>query len=208
MKNLVIILPIVLAVIIIFLLLLPASKEPSKQEISQKEHFKHHNLLLINKEIINKPAPDFELLGIDSEVYSLKNFRGKNVLLFFNEGVMCYPSCWQQMVALTKDKRFETEKTIVLSIIVDSPEEWKQAIQKMPELKQAIVLFDVNKSASKNFGMLNIPSSMHPGLYPGHSYVIIDKEGIVRYILDDPDMGIRNDFLLQEIRKINEEQKI
>jgi peroxiredoxin len=108
------------------------------------------------------------------------------------------------MIALTKDRRFETEKTIVLSIIVDSPEELKQAIQKMPELKQAIVLFDIDKSVSKNFSMLNVPSSMHPGSYPGHSYVIIDKNGIIRSALDDPDMGIRNDFLLQEIQKINQ----
>lgn len=198
---------ILLGIVIIFLFLLKF-KSPTEQVISQEEHFRHHNLLLVNKELINKPAPNFELQDINGKTYSLKDFRGKNIVLFFNEGVMCYPSCWQQMIALTKDRRFETEKTIVLSIIVDSPEELKQAIQKMPELKQAIVLFDIDKSVSKNFSMLNVPSSMHPGSYPGHSYVIIDKNGIIRSALDDPDMGIRNDFLLQEIRKINEEQKI
>jgi peroxiredoxin len=117
---------------------------------------------------------------------------------------MCYPSCWQQMIALTKDKRFEVENTVVFSIIIDPVEEWRKAIQEMPELNQAIVLFDIDKSVSKSFSMLTVPSSMHPGLYPGHSYVIIDKNGVVRYILDDPEMGIRNDFLLQEIKKINQ----
>lgn len=194
---------ILLGIVIIFLFLLKF-KSPTEQVISQEEHFRHHNLLLVNKELINKPAPNFELQDINGKTYSLKDFRGKNIVLFFNEGVMCYPSCWQQMIALTKDRRFETEKTIVLSIIVDSPEELKQAIQKMPELKQAIVLFDIDKSVSKNFSMLNVPSSMHPGSYPGHSYVIIDKNGIIRSALDDPDMGIRNDFLLQEIQKINQ----
>lgn len=187
--------------ITIVLLFSSKSKNLSPQPISQEEHFSHHNLLLVNKELINKPAPNFELRDINGKIYSLKDFRGKNIVLFFNEGVMCYPSCWQQMIALTKDKRFEVENTVVFSIIIDPVEEWRKAIQEMPELNQVIVLFDIDKSVSKSFSMLTVPSSMHPGLYPGHSYVIIDKNGVVRYILDDPEMGIRNDFLLQEIKK-------
>ena len=44
---------------------------------------------------------------------------------------------------------------------------------------------------------------MHPGSLPGHTYVVIDKKGIVRYIFDDPNMGIRNDQLVAEITKLN-----
>lgn len=138
MKNLKLvfltILTTILVATVIFLASLSVSKQSPKQEISQEEHFKHHNLLLINKELINKPAIDFELPDIKGKTYSLKDFRGKNIILFFNEGAMCYPSCWQQIIALTKDKRFTAENTIAFSIIVDPPEEWQKAIQKMPEL--------------------------------------------------------------------------
>ena len=51
--------------------------------------------------------------------------------------------------------------------------------------------------------MLTLDSSMHYGSLPGHTYVIIDKEGIVRYVYDDPRMAINNDLLVAELGKLN-----
>ena len=124
-------------------------------------------------------------------------------LLFFNEGLMCYPSCWNQIVALSKDDRFKGGGLLALSVVVDSKEDWDQAINKMPELAKATVVFDTDAAVSRKFGVLSTPSSMHPGSLPGHTYIVIDAEGIVRYVFDDPNMGIRNDQLFTEASKLS-----
>lgn len=154
-------------------------------------------------ELVNQSAPDFALADRDGKIYSLNELRDKNIILFFNEGLMCYPSCWNQIVALAKDERFKNADTVVLSVVVDNPQDWREAVEKMPELAEAIIVFDKNAEISKKFGMLTVASSMHYGSFPGHTYMIIDKEGVVRYVFDDPDMGIRNDQLVAEIAKIN-----
>lgn len=151
---------------------------------------------------VNKPVSDFSLADRDGNVYSPANLRGKNVVFFFNEGLMCYPACWNQIVSLAKDGRFKTDDTVVLSVVVDSKEDWQKAINKMPELAQATVVFDTGAAVAKKFGVLTTPSSMHVGSLPGHTYVLIDKEGNVRYVFDDPQMGIRNDQLVAEIAKM------
>ena len=153
--------------------------------------------------LLNKPAPDFSLADRTGKVYSPESLRGKNIILFFNEGLMCYPSCWNQIVELAKDERFKNTDTVALSVVVDSPEEWQNAIGKMQELTKATVVFDEGGAVSRKFGMLTTPSSMHYGMFPGHSYILIDKQGIVRHILDDPNMGIHNDQLVEQINKFN-----
>lgn len=156
-------------------------------------------------ELVGKPAPDFALADGSGKTYSLNELRGKNVIIFFNEGLMCYPSCWEQIVTFARDDRLNREDTVVLSIVVDSPEEWQEAIRQMPELAEAVVVFDDDTVVSNQFGMLATASSMHKGLFPGHSYVVIDKEGIVRYVFDDPNMGINNDKLVAELNKLTQE---
>ena len=72
----------------------------------------------------------------------------------------------------------------------------------MPELSAATVLFDNNRSVSTTYGVLNLSSSMHRGQYPGHSYVLVDREGVVRFTKDDSQMAVRNDALATEIEKL------
>ncbi|MCL5733292.1 MAG: redoxin domain-containing protein [Patescibacteria group bacterium] len=153
--------------------------------------------------LIGKIAPNFSLRDRNGKVYSNDSLRGKNIVLFFNEGIMCYPACWNQMVALATDPRFQATDTVALSVVIDSPDEWQQAIQQMPELGKAVVLFDTNKVISQEFGMLTAPSSMHYGSYPGHSFVVIDKQGVIRFVYDDPNMGIDNDRIASEIQMLN-----
>ncbi len=155
-------------------------------------------------DLINKPAPDFTLADKDGKIYSLNELRGKNVIIFFNEGLMCYPACWNQIVALAKDERFKNTNTVVLSVVVDPPGEWQKAIDKMPELSEATVVFDKDAAISKRFNMLTTASSMHYGSLPGHTFVLIDKEGVIRHIFDDPNMSIHNDQLTTELSKLNQ----
>lgn len=153
--------------------------------------------------LVGKPVPQFSLKDRNGTVYSPESLKGKNVVLFFNEGIMCYPACWNQMVALATDNRLQTTDTVAFSVVIDSPREWQQAIAKMPALGKATVLFDTDKTVSNDFGMLTVRSSMHYGSFPGHTFIVIDKEGIVRFVYDDPNMGIDNDKVVTALQALN-----
>lgn len=149
-----------------------------------------------------KTAPNFKLTSYDGKTYSLSQFRGKKVLLFFNEGIMCYPACWNQIAALGKDSKLNSGDSVTLSIVPDSREQWVEAVQKMPELGKETILLDPDNTVSAKYGVLNLSSSMHKGSKPGHTYIIIDKNGVIRYTYDDMNMGIHNDSLIKELSKV------
>ncbi len=153
--------------------------------------------------LAGKPAPDFTLKDRNGTTYALNDLRGKNVVLFFNEGLMCYPACWSQIVELGRDERFKRDDTVVLSVVVDRPKEWESAIKKMPALADATVVFDIDASVSDAYGVLTAESSMHYGQFPGHTYVLIDGQGIVQHVYDDPNMAIHNDQLVAELTKLS-----
>ena len=152
--------------------------------------------------LVGKPAPDFTLESYNGKKITLSSLKGKNVVLFFSEGLMCYPACWDQIAAFAKDKQFLTKDVIAVSIINDPKSDWKQAIDKMPQLAPATVLFDTDKLVAATYNTLSLPSSMHKGSLPGHTYVVVDKKGIVRYVYDDPSMAIRNQQILAEINRL------
>lgn len=152
---------------------------------------------------VGQQAPDFTLYSYDNKKMTLSEQKGKRVVLFFTEGVMCYPSCWNQIAAFGQDEAFKKEDTVVFNIVVDTKNEWDTAVKKMPELTQTTILHDASKNVSREYGVLSLPSSMHKGKFPGHTYLLVDKEGIVRFVKDDSQMAVRNDELKAELAKLN-----
>jgi len=151
--------------------------------------------------LIGKPMPDIQLADKDGKTYTAGDFKGKNIVLFFNEGLMCYPACWNQIAAFGSDQRFNNDETQAISVVVDSASDWQKAIAKMPQLAKADTMFDANANASRKLGILATASSMHRGSLPGHTYIVLDKEGIIKYVLDDPNMAIANDMLVDKIKE-------
>ena len=100
------------------------------------------------------------------------------------------------------DSRFDTENIAAFSIVVDSKNQWLGIVSKSPNLSKSKILFDTSRLVSKAYDILYLDSSMHPGSFPGHTYFIIDKEGIIRFTLDDPSMALANDKLIGEIKKL------
>ncbi len=153
-------------------------------------------------DLVGKPAPAFNLVAYDGHTVSLDSLKGKTTVLFFNEGIVCYPACWNQVAALGTDKDLNNDKVTTLSIVPDQQGEWASAIQRQPDLGKETLLFDSNLKTSQDYGVLNLESSMHKDVKPGHSYVIIDKSGIVRYTYDDPTMGVQNPLIKKEINTL------
>src|SRR3989338_5124376 len=145
----------------------------------------------------------------NDKVYKTPDFKGKNTVLFFSEGLMCYPACWDQIASFGEDERFNTDQIQAISILADSAEDWQKAIAEMPKLAKARTLFDENAATSRRLGMLTTASSMHRGMLPGHTYVLLNKDGIVNYIFDDPNMAMENEIknmgYEEEEGKINNE---
>ncbi len=147
---------------------------------------------------------DVALYDKTGNAYDMGKLAGTNVVLFFNEGLMCYPSCWAQISSFGADPRFQGGELTAVAVVVDSPEDWqREAVAKMPTLANTLTLFDKGGAASRSLGLLNVPSSMHKGQFPGHSYVLADKTGLIRDILDDVAMGINNDTLAEKISEFN-----
>jgi len=153
--------------------------------------------------LLNNPAPNFSFNDRNGNNYSSENLKGKNVVLFFSEGLACYPACWNQIAQFGLDQRFNTTDTVALSVVLDSPEDWQKITRKMDGIDKANIVFDKGGQISKVFGMMSVASSMRQGTSPGHTYVIIDKQGVVRYVYDDPSMAVRNDQIASELAKVN-----
>ncbi len=148
---------------------------------------------------VGQSAPNFDLINQKGVKTKLSDYLGKTVIIFFNEGAMCYPACWNQIAALGGDSRFNTNNIVTLSIVGDTKAQWDQIISKQPKLQSAIILFDTNKAVSKAYDVLNLQSSMHKGSYPGHTYFIIDPQGKISFMLDDPNMAINNDVIASKL---------
>ena len=143
---------------------------------------------------VGSQAPDFTLRSYQGRTYQLSALKGKKVVLFFTEGVMCYPACWDQIKAFSSDARFRQEGIVVLAMTVDRAQDWENAAKQDPQVTQGIpILLDTSKKVARAYRALDLPSSMHRGISPGHTYILIDGNGVIRTMVDDPEMGIRND---------------
>lgn len=124
-------------------------------------------------------APDFELASVvNGSTFNLASYANKSeVLLFFNEGLSCAP-CLQQMVDIDRDySSFAKMGLTVVSITTDAPSSlgtWahNNGISKM------MVLSDSSLRVDTAYTMMGAGTgSMHPGMAPGHTFILVGKDG-------------------------------
>lgn len=119
-------------------------------------------------------APAFTLPSTIGRNISLSDYSDrKNVLLYFQEGIMCAP-CWEQIEDIQKEyDKFESLDMEVITITVDP----LNALIKESTTRGITlpVLEDEDLSVSKAYDVLD--HSMHPGSRPGHSFILIGKDG-------------------------------
>lgn len=155
------------------------------------------------KALVDKTAPDFGLPSFDGKEIKLSDYKGKKVVLFFSEGAMCQPSCWDQMKAFNEDGYFKKNDVAVLDIVVDDNKTWQGVLSQDPALRNSLVLLDTSKKVSQAYGILTVASSMHKGEFPGHTYIVLDKDGVIRKIFDDPGMRVNNLEIKEALNKIS-----
>lgn len=139
-------------------------------------------------------APDFALTDTSGVQHTLAGHRGENVLLYFSEGAGCQ-SCLVQMAEIEKQaKAFAAEDVTVLPIVMNTREQIL-ADMEVNNVKTPFVLDD--GTVSDAYGTLG--KGMHAGL-PGHSFVLIDKDGQQLWYGEYPSMWLEPNQLLAEVR--------
>lgn len=143
---------------------------------------------------VGKKAPAFALASSAGGTTSLSDYAGRNLLLYFNEGVGC-DACFYQTVELEKRQADFDEASVSLAAIVVNPMD-----EIRPQLDRFGIstpyLIDEGAAVSKAYGVLG--KGMHANL-PGHGFVLIDETGQIRWEKEYPSMYARADEILSQI---------
>jgi peroxiredoxin len=135
-------------------------------------------------------APDFTLTDTSGATHALADYRGQNVVLYFSEGAGCQ-SCLVQMGEIEKmASEFKAANITVLPIVMNTKD---QILTDMQANGVTTPFLLDDGAVSTAYG--TIGKGMHGGL-PGHSFVVIDAEGIQRWYGEFPGMWLNPQDLL------------
>lgn len=144
----------------------------------------------------SKPAAPFTLTDTAGKTVSLADYRGHNVLLYFNEGAGC-GSCLVQMAQIEKQAAaFKAADITVLPIVMNTRD---QILLDMAANKVATPFLLDDGTVSTAYGTLG--KGMHEGL-PGHSFVLVDATGTQRWYGEYPSMWMDPTQLLAKATSI------
>jgi len=127
------------------------------------------------------PAPAFTLPSTQGRQVSLAEYRGRSVLLYFQEGLSCQP-CWDQIGDLERHQSALAAAGIdaVVSITTDPTNLITQ--KTIDEKLTTPVLSDPNMAVSRaydanQYGMMGT-------MRDGHSFVLVGPDGRIRWRAD------------------------
>ncbi len=149
---------------------------------------------------VNQLAPSFKLLNQLSEEVTLKQFRGKNIVLYFYPKAMT-PGCTTQACGIRDHKKnFAKLNTVVLGISPDEPKKLLKFIEK--EKLNFDLLSDVDTEVAKLYGVWGLKKFM------GREYMgilrttfIIGADGKLKMILDDVKTKTHHDDVINYIKE-------
>ena len=143
---------------------------------------------------VGTAAPDFTLASTSGSDVTLSKLRGRNVLLAFFP-LAFTRVCTLEMCALSEDfERFRGADTEVLPISVDSVPTLREF--KSKERIAVDLLSDFKREVSRRYGTL-----LEEQFFSGRAYVLIDRDGIVRWTFLEQTPGTRreNEELLEKL---------
>ena len=152
---------------------------------------------------VGATAPDFSLPDAAGGTFKLSEYRGKsNVLLFFNEGLACDP-CLTQMRDLDQLNTQLTDMNVVFVSITGDQLQLLANWAKSSGTKYGKVLSDQGLQVSKMYDMLGADVSMMPGTAPGHTFILVNKAGMIVWRGDygPYNMYVPNNEIIAQVRK-------
>ena len=150
---------------------------------------------------VGEKAPDFELESTKGGKLQLSSLKGKNVLINFY--VLDFSPTWiKDLQASGSDNypMFQAENTEVVGISANAPFSQK-AFADFAKINYPL-LSDRDGKVMQAFGVYDEPRKLAK-----RSYVIIDKDGVVRYLNIRPSNTekdlLSTEQLLNEVKKVN-----
>ena len=124
--------------------------------------------------------------------------RGRNVLLFFSEGVMCQ-ACFEQIQSLEqRAAELESRGLTLVNITTDPPDVLRQTVEQYG-IKTPMIS-DQTGVMSMSYGAIG--QGMHANT-DGHTFVLVDRTGRIRWRRDYTTMFVPPDKLLAAIPNVD-----
>jgi peroxiredoxin Q/BCP len=126
-------------------------------------------------------APGFSLAASTGGTISLSQFRGKTVLLFFQEGLTCQP-CWDQITDL-QDHAAQLKAAGISQVVSITTDPAADITAKARDMGLAIpVLSDPGLTVSRayhanSYGMMGMGRD-------GHTFIVVGPDGTIRWRAD------------------------
>lgn len=144
------------------------------------------------------PAPQLECLDSDGRTVTLADFQRKNIILVFYLGDEC-PHCVDQLKAIhARASDWEGQNAVVLAVSGTTPERNK-ASEKLSKLSLRL-LSDRDHANARRFTSYDDFEEMEL-----HSTILIDARGRVHWKRTGGDPFTDMEFLLQTIKRMNEQ---
>ncbi|MGI9020888.1 MAG: peroxiredoxin family protein [Solirubrobacterales bacterium] len=128
-------------------------------------------------------APDFQLTTTEGERFDLSAQRGKQVLLYFQEGIGCQP-CWDQITDI--EPRFDEFEALgideIASITTDPPDLLEQKVAD--EGITTPVMTDLNLTVSDAYSTPDYRMAGMSESFNGHSFLLVDENGMIEWRAD------------------------
>jgi len=141
---------------------------------------------------LGSPAPGFELASTDGGTVSLADHRGHDVLLYFSEGVGCDACFYQQAMIEADGQRFADADITVVPIVVSPAADVRRELERFGLATPFLI--DPDRSVSTAYD--TIGRGHHADL-PGHSFVLVDGDGTMRWRIDEPSMYVEPSRLVE-----------
>lgn len=130
---------------------------------------------------VGSTAPGFDLAASTGGQVSLAGYRGRTVLLYFQEGLTCQP-CWDQLTALEQQSADVKAAGIaaIVSITTDPADLIARKTRDMGLTTP--VLSDPTSAVSKayhanDYGMMGTSRD-------GHTFILVGPDGVIRWRAD------------------------
>lgn len=125
---------------------------------------------LVNTSLIDQPAPNFELAGLQGESYRLSSYRGRVVFLNF-WATWCEP-CQRELPTFVQYIADNGDDgAVILAVNVDEPVEAIETYFEDKNISGIPVLLDDNLEVYDAYAINRMPTTY-----------IIDPAGVVRYV--------------------------
>ena len=144
------------------------------------------------EETLGATAPDFELTTTDGRTVSLADHRRHDVLLYFSEGVGCDACFYQQARIEAEQQRFTDAGLTVVPVVVNRAADVRRELDRFGLTTPFLI--DADRSVSAAYD--TIGRGHHADL-PGHSFVLVDGDGNLRWRMDEPSMFVEPERLVR-----------